>query len=317
MPKSENLIGKRFGKLVVMEKLPEKQDRYFTWRCKCDCGGEIVVNTKRLTRGTITDCGCVPKNKALHGQIAEDLSGRRFGKLTAIRRMESKNNRTRWLCQCDCGNQRIATAHDLKCGHVKSCGCHRTYKLQQRKNDITGVKVGRLTALYATEQRDAKGSVFWHCRCDCGNELDVTEDCLIHGNYRSCGCLKQEIQESVGENLTFVDGTCLEWLEKRKSRSDNTSGFRGVSKARNGKWKAAIGLQNKRYYLGTYATFDDAVKARLCAEELLHDGFIEAYHAWETRAEQEPEWAANHPFYFRVSMRSGDFYIDSTMDEID
>ena len=61
MPRTQNLVGERFDKLTVLEKLPEKEDRYATWRCKCDCGGEIVVNTKRLLRGTITNCGCIPK----------------------------------------------------------------------------------------------------------------------------------------------------------------------------------------------------------------------------------------------------------------
>lgn len=315
VPKDVDLTGKRFGKLVVMEKLPERQDRYFTWRCKCDCGGEIIVNTKRLTWGTITNCGCEPKRTAGNGSIAEDLTGRRFGKLTVVRRVENKNNRTRWLCRCDCGSECEVTAQDLKSGHTKSCGCHRTLELRDRKSNLTGMKVGRLTALYATEKRDAKGSVFWHCRCDCGNELDVTEDCLIHGNYRSCGCRKQEIQANIGETLTFVDNTCVEWLKSRKSRSDNTSGFRGVYQSRNGKWKVAIGLQKKTYYLGTYETFEEAKKVRLRAEELLHDGFIEAYRDWEERAKDDPGWAESHPFYFRVTLQNGEFCIDSAAAE--
>ena len=76
--------------------------------------------------------------------------------------------------------------------------------------------------------------MFWHCRCDCGNEVDVTEDGLLHGNYRSCGCLRQEIWKELPGQLHMVDGTCVEMLEKRKHRSDNTSGFRGVYQLRNG-----------------------------------------------------------------------------------
>lgn len=133
MPRTQNLVGERFGKLTVLEKLPEKEDRYATWRCKCDCGGETVVNTKRLLRGTITNCGCIPKTNACCGTIAEDLTGRRFGKLVAMRRTENRNGRTRWLCRCDCGNTCVVTAHELKGGNTKSCGCHRTDSLRQRK----------------------------------------------------------------------------------------------------------------------------------------------------------------------------------------
>lgn len=312
MPRTQNLVGERFGKLTVLEKLPEKEDRYATWRCKCDCGGEIVVNTKRLLRGTITNCGCIPKKNACCGTIAEDLTGRRFGRLVAMRRMESRNGRTRWLCRCDCGNTCIVTAHELKGGKTKSCGCHRTYSLQQRKNNIQNMRFGRLTALYATENRDYKGSVIWHCRRDCGTELELSEDALVHGHYVSCGCRKQEIQESIPEQLTFVDGTCLEWLDKRKHRVDNTSGFRGVNQTKNGKWKAMIGLQSRRYYLGTFATMSEAVAVRLEAEQLLHDGLVEAYRRYAVQAEKDPEWTEQNPFYFRVARINGDFCIRTT-----
>ena len=127
MPMTQNLVGKRFGKLTVLEKLPEKENRYYTWRCRCDCGGEIVVNTKRLQRGTVTNCGCIPKKNACHGTIAEDLTGQRFGKMVAVNRVASQNGRTRWLCQCDCGNTCIVPTLELKSGRTKSCGCHRTY----------------------------------------------------------------------------------------------------------------------------------------------------------------------------------------------
>lgn len=312
MPRSVDLTGRRFGKLIALAPTDKRMDEgSVVWLCQCDCGKQTEVSARKLTRGTVTNCGCRRKTSAHNGTIAEDLTGRRFGILTVIRRDENKNNRTRWLCRCDCGNQCIVMAQHLKFGHTKSCGCQRVWDLPDRKKDIAGMKIGRLTVLCATEKRDAKGSVFWHCRCNCGNELDVTEDCLIHGNYRSCGCLKQEFQASIGKQLTFVDGTCVEWLQSRKSRSDNTSGFRGVYQASNGKWKAGIGLQKKRYYLGTYSTFEEAVSARIRAEELLHDGFLEAYHTWESHAEGDPDWAETHPFYFRVTMQNGDFRIIS------
>lgn len=100
--------------------------------------------------------------------------------------------------------------------------------------------------------------MFWHCRCDCGNEVDVTEDGLLHGNYRSCGCLRQEIWKELPGQLHMVDGTCVEMLEKRKHRSDNTSGFRGVYQLRNGKYRATIGFKGKRFYIGTFVDYQDA-----------------------------------------------------------
>lgn len=312
MSNRRNLLNKRFGSLVVVERLPEKEDRYATWRCKCDCGGEIVVNTKRLQRGTITSCGCIPKKNARYGAITENLAGRRFGKLVALHLAERKNGRIRWMCQCDCGNTCIVAAHELKAGKTKSCGCHRINSLRQRKVNVQGKRFGRLTPLYATEKRDHRGSVFWHCRCDCGTELEISENDFVHGHYVSCGCRKKEIQKEITKQLTFVDGTCLEWLDKRKHRTDNTSGFRGVNQTKGGKWKAMIGLQNKRYYLGTFSTMEEAVSARLEAEKILHDGFVKAYRNYAIQAEKNPKWAEDNPFFFDVTNVNGDFCIHTT-----
>ena len=313
MGRSTDLTGMRFGKLVVVEQTQEKEDRYYTWRCRCDCGGEVIVNTKRLTRGTITDCGCEPRNPNLRGQLPMELSGERFGKLTVLHRLPNRENgRTAWLCQCDCGNQCEVTTHSLRRGHTKSCGCLSIELNHGGANDLTGKVIGRLTPLYPTAQRTKKGSIIWHCRCECGEEVDLSEDNLVHGSYKSCGCYVKELKENIYKQLTFVDNTCVELLAYRKSRADNTSGFRGVTKAPRDKWKAGIGLQGKHYHIGTFSSFEDAVKARLRVEELLHDGFVEAYRAWCEKAEADPSWAEHNPFYFNVVKNGCEFSVDTT-----
>lgn len=79
--------------------------------------------------------------------------------------------------------------------------------------DLTGMRFGRLVAEYKTSKRDYKGSVYWHCRCDCGNEIDVPADGLRTGNNLSCGCLKRMNQKHINETLHLVDGTCLDWRQ--------------------------------------------------------------------------------------------------------
>ncbi len=230
----------RFGKLTVLEKTDQLQDNYRVWRCRCDCGGEICVNTKRLMRGTVRDCGCVPKENARRGNVAEDLTGQRFGGLTVLRRGENKNGRTAWVCKCDCGNEKTVTAHDLKAGKVKSCGC-----------------------------------------------------------------LKSENQKNISKQLHMVDGTCVEILEKRKYRRDNTSGFRGVYQLKNRKYRVDIGFKGKRFYLGCFEDYDDAVAARLNAERLIHEGFCDAWHKWKEKADSDPAWARENPLIFNVDKKNG------------
>ena len=50
------------------------------------------------------------------------LTGRRFGRLTVIRRAPD-GAKVRWFCRCDCGVDRIVQAGDLVAGKTKSCGC--------------------------------------------------------------------------------------------------------------------------------------------------------------------------------------------------
>lgn len=50
-----------------------------------------------------------------------DISGKRFGRLTAIN--EDFNNKKQWICICDCGNTKSIHKSNLTSGQIKSCGC--------------------------------------------------------------------------------------------------------------------------------------------------------------------------------------------------
>ena len=58
------------------------------------------------------------------GAAVEDLSGRRFGRLTAISFADlNKHRMSLWLCRCDCGNFAHVSRPQLIRGRSKSCGC--------------------------------------------------------------------------------------------------------------------------------------------------------------------------------------------------
>ena len=58
-----DLTGQRFGKLTVMER-GENIGRRTTWRCRCDCGGEVVAKTVHLRAGKVTSCGCAKEARS-------------------------------------------------------------------------------------------------------------------------------------------------------------------------------------------------------------------------------------------------------------
>lgn len=57
--------------------------------------------------------------------------------------------------------------------------------------DETGKQYGELTVLYRAEN-NKDGRAMWHCRCSCGNELNVLGKTLRNGNTQSCGCLQRK-----------------------------------------------------------------------------------------------------------------------------
>lgn len=57
-------------------------------------------------------------------KYALNLKGHKYGRLEVVRRVtNAKSGHARWLCQCECGNMKIATSNCLRKGEAKSCGC--------------------------------------------------------------------------------------------------------------------------------------------------------------------------------------------------
>ena len=56
---SANLIGQRFGKLVVKERYGSNKFNQTLWLCQCDCGNTHIVDTHSLTSGQSNSCGCL------------------------------------------------------------------------------------------------------------------------------------------------------------------------------------------------------------------------------------------------------------------
>lgn len=54
------------------------------------------------------------------------MVGRKFNRLTVVSEHDKRGFETRWLCQCECGNQSIVMGKNLRKGTTKSCGCYAT-----------------------------------------------------------------------------------------------------------------------------------------------------------------------------------------------
>lgn len=55
----KSLVGQRFGKLVVVERVENNRFGHVCYRCKCDCGGGAIVDATNLRGGSTNSCGCI------------------------------------------------------------------------------------------------------------------------------------------------------------------------------------------------------------------------------------------------------------------
>ena len=84
-------------------------------------------------------------------KLANDLTGKKFGKLEVIGVHDTGSRKTYYVCQCDCGNVKVVRADSLISGATKSCGC---IKKEQDKTNLTANQRRKMsgTRIYETWQ---------------------------------------------------------------------------------------------------------------------------------------------------------------------
>lgn len=55
----KDLTGKTFGKLTVIERVENNRFGHTCYKCKCQCGGEVIVDSTNLRNGITNSCGCI------------------------------------------------------------------------------------------------------------------------------------------------------------------------------------------------------------------------------------------------------------------
>ena len=190
---SNDLTGKRFGKLIAIKPTGNKRRRYIEWECLCDCGNTTYVASGDLNYGSVTSCGC--KNDVI------DITGQRFGTLTAIRLLDEKGSgrQAMWECQCDCGAVLKVRGTSLRYGEVATCGSAACRGFEK---DMTGITFGKLTVISKSDFKNSYSNhTYWNCQCECGNTCVVMGHNLRNGTTKSCGCLLSTGEMLIGKLL--------------------------------------------------------------------------------------------------------------------
>lgn len=124
--KTKDILGERFGRLVVLEHLKGGFRENSLWKCLCDCGNILSVPASSLSQGKTKSCGCLQKEsvKRMGENSYINLIGEIFGRLTVVKKVSSLLlGRIAWVCQCECGRTTVVRGSSLISGDTKSCGC--------------------------------------------------------------------------------------------------------------------------------------------------------------------------------------------------
>ena len=136
-------IGDRFGMLTVADNaetlVTDKGYKHERFLCKCDCGNTKILTKRSLIIDKTKSCGCI-----VGKSNAKDISGMKFGRLTAISLHHSNKGRCYWKCICECGNEAIVRESSLMRGDTKSCGCLKKETLLHATHGMTGSRLYRI-----------------------------------------------------------------------------------------------------------------------------------------------------------------------------
>lgn len=124
-------VGQRFGQLFVTGRAEESAvdpsgRRRGLWICLCDCGTTTALPRDSFEKKGQKSCGCLGrdrKGKVDNKRRPDDVTGQKFGKLTAVERLAlSRDNSYNWLCKCDCGNEAIVSLKSLRLATGRGSG---------------------------------------------------------------------------------------------------------------------------------------------------------------------------------------------------
>jgi hypothetical protein len=117
------LEGQKIGMLTFIKDIGNDKFGHSLWLCRCDCGKEIIRNGAAVKFGRVISCNCLQKRR-VRETLKHDLTGQTFGYLTVIKEAyTSTSKRSKWLCKCKCGKEKIVGLSELRTGHTRSCGC--------------------------------------------------------------------------------------------------------------------------------------------------------------------------------------------------
>ncbi len=138
---TRDVSGQKIGRLSIICREGSSGNKSM-WLAVCECGTVKRVSGLYLRTSKEPSCGCAEYEAAAQ-RMFSDLSGKVFGKLTALEHVGfDQSRKAMWRCLCSCGGEKIVRGNNLVSGRTISCGC-------AQKDD----------AIYMTESARAESAI--------------------------------------------------------------------------------------------------------------------------------------------------------------
>ena len=242
-------------------------------------------------------------------KVKENLVGKKFNRLTVVEQTEdyiypNGKHIARWLCLCECGNPNLipVIGIHLKSNNTTSCGCVMREKVAENgKNnkryneyDLTGEYGVGWTSntskefYFDLEDYDKIKDYCWHEHICNGfstiktNDPETRKSIKMHTLLGFKGYDHIDRNELNNRKQNLRKCTQQENTFNQNIRKDNTSGVTGVTwDKKRQKWCAGLHINRKHKFLGYFINKDDAIIARLKAEQKYFKEFAPQMHLYE------------------------------------
>lgn len=201
-----------------------------------------------------------------------------YGQIEVLEILSNKPRK--YICKClKCDQNVILLSSKVTKQNV--CGSCIKYAKIHMYDDLIGQTIGSIKVMRLSDNKGPKNRTLAVCLCPvCNQEFETPIARVKISNMQSCVKCSRNTNLPAGKSIHTelqIDGTSIDGIMRKNINKNSSTGIRGVSKFKNGSYRAYIMFKRKYYHLGLYQTLEDAAHARKLAEQKIYGDFLDWY----------------------------------------